>query len=132
MIVGSVASALVDPPDKRMNFSMEKTAGEEAKMYRELTELHDVVGSLGDLKALAPESGSVAVQKGSTSSRKTRDEGLKVTPAITSKVISILEVDSDTSSEDETLPVYNRADFDEEEEDDDPTLIQRDKPTAPV
>ncbi|MCJ1437057.1 telomere binding protein [Xylographa pallens] len=133
MAVGSAVSTLVDPPDKRMAFSMEGIAKAEISQYQELTEIFDSIGSLQDLKATVPQIGAQKPRRTTKDSQKVIGAISKAPSTTTSKIISIQELSDNSTSEDDSLPVYDRADFDEEEEEDeDPTLVQRNKSTAPV
>ena len=133
MAVGNAISALVDPPDKRINFSMEGASKDKAIQYQQLTETYDVVGSLEALKPAVPQGGTPLATRKNTESQKVTRTTSNGQLGKTSKIISIQELSDDSTSEDESLPVYDRADFDEDdEEDEDPTLVQRNKPTAPV
>ena len=127
MVVGVAVSDLVDAKDKRMTFDSEEVNSENGKWYRSLPKIADRIGLIDDLKA--------PVATGSNTKRPRKQaQRTKVTenskPASISKVVSIEEVDD--SSDDEDLPMYEKPDSDAEDSEDDPTLIQRDKPTAPV
>ncbi|KAL9120891.1 MAG: hypothetical protein Q9187_002558, partial [Circinaria calcarea] len=129
MVVGNAVSELVDPKDKRMNFSVEEIDKDDGKRYRGLINVSDSIGDISDLKlSLSASTTTVNLPKEMTRSVK----GVASKPAPYSKVISIEEVDDDSASEDEDLPIYDKPDSDEEDEDEDPTLVQRNKPTAPV
>jgi len=132
MVVGHAISELVDHVDKRMKFSAEDMSGSDGKWYRGLTSVNDAIGSISDLKP---------PQLSSTKSLATRTK-----PAIgdgkqakatsfakaSFKIISIEEIDGSSESEAEDLPMYEKPDSDPSDEDEDPTLVQRDRPTAPV
>ena len=127
MVVGVAVSDLVDAEDKKMTFGLEEVNSEDGIWYRSLPKMVDHVGLIEDLKA--------AGVTGSTTKRPQKQaQKIKVTqnskPASISKIVSIEEVDD--SSDDEDLPMYEKPDSDAEDSEDDPTLIQRDKPTAPV
>ncbi|KAL8703454.1 MAG: hypothetical protein Q9201_003359 [Fulgogasparrea decipioides] len=132
MFVGMAVSELVDPPDKRMNFSSAEVTGPQAQRFVHLTAVRDPLGSIEDLR------------HDSATSESTIDEARKLPPtkaiplgdagqALTrSKVVSIEEIDSASEPEDEDLPTYAKPDSDASDSDDDPTIVNRDKPTAPV
>ena len=127
MVVGVAVSDLVDAKDKKMTFDSEEVNSEDGKWYRSLPKLVDRVGLIRDLK--------VPVVADSTTKRpQEQGQKIKVTqdfkPASISKIVSVEEVDD--SSDDDDLPMYEKPDSDAEDSEDDPTLIQRDKPTAPV
>lgn len=132
MVVGTAVSDLVDSKDKRMNFSSEDMEGSDGRWYRGLTDVKD---SIRPIKDLLSKSGlkqpptprkespmrSVTVNKPKPSSS---------TKAGT-KIISIEEL-ADDSAEDDDLPTYAKPHSDPEDSGDDPELVQRSKPTAPV
>ncbi|MCJ1389293.1 telomere binding protein [Xylographa bjoerkii] len=131
--VGSTVSTLVDPPDKRMSFSIESTSKDEMRQYQQLIETYDCIGSLAELKATVPRTGAPLPERKTKKSQKVISAMSKTLSTTTSKIISIQELSDNSASEEDSLPIYDRADFDEdEEEDEDPTLVQRNKPTAPV
>ncbi|MCJ1378196.1 telomere binding protein [Xylographa soralifera] len=135
MAVGSAVSNLVDPPDKRMCFNMEGTSKDEMIKYQQLTEIYDSVGSLEELKMTAPQMGAKLPKIMTKGFQKVIGTTSKAPSATASKILSIQELSDDSTSEDDSLLVYDRVDFDEEEEeeeDEDPTLVQRNKSTAPV
>ncbi|KAH0562622.1 hypothetical protein GP486_002700 [Trichoglossum hirsutum] len=125
MVVGTAISSLIDKPDKIMNFSMEEMDSSEAAWYKSLTGVQDWIGSISSLKTPTTDKlkGSETTS-GSTASCAKRPIGS------TSKIVRIEEIESD--DEDDGLIPYEKPDSDEEDEDDDPTLVQRNKPTAPV
>ena len=131
MVVGTAFSELVDPKDKRMTFSIDEMDSSDGQWYRSLTSVKDSVGSIKDLKAASTPSikSSDQLSKSVNSNYPARP---KKTAQSTSKIISIEEVDDSSESEIEDLPIYEKPDSDPEDEDEDPTLIQRDRPTAPV
>ena len=131
MVVGTAFSELVDPKDKRMTFSTDEMDSADGQWYRSLTSVKDSVGSIKDLKTASTPSikSSDQLSKSVNSNHPARP---KKTTQSTSKIISIEEVDNSSESEIEDLPMYEKPDSDPEDEDEDPTLIQRDRPTAPV
>ncbi|KAI9811374.1 MAG: telomere binding protein [Pycnora praestabilis] len=144
MVVGVAISELIDKPDKRMAFSMNEMDNPEARWYRSLTSVKDEVGSLKDL-ALPAEMSLVPVTRiadglspfRASKANRSKDSGRVSGPktlaqASGTKIISIEEIGDDNEAmEDEFIP-YEKPDSDEEDEDEDPTLVQRNKPTAPV
>lgn len=131
MIVGTAISELVDPIDKLMKFSVEDIDSAEGQWYRSLTRIEDQVGSIGNLKPNSTSSRSTgariktrmpAQEKPSKSSNQT---------SLKSQILSIEEID-DSDSEEEFLPLHQKPDSDPSDSDEDPTLIQRNRPIAPV
>ncbi|KAL9025492.1 MAG: hypothetical protein Q9196_005696, partial [Gyalolechia fulgens] len=133
MYVGTAVSELVDPVDKRMNFSSEELATTEGRRYLGLTKVQDRVGSVEDLKA-----GTVATKELEKPARQTsvarqaEPRSSNNQAAKGSRIISIEEIESEPESEDDDLPTYAKPDSDVSDSDEDPTVINRDKPTAPV
>ena len=121
-------SSLIDAPDKRMKFDLEDMGSLDKQSYLDLLKDALSVGCLDDLKWFP---GAISTTKKSRTrvlpSRKKQSSekptGLK-TPIVQ-------EVDDDLDAEDD-LPTYAKPDSDKEDEDEDPTVIQRNKPTAPV
>lgn len=132
MIVGTAISELVDPEDKRMVFGAEDLKGPDGLWYKGLTHVQDDIGSIQDLK-VSPVSTTRATKNKKTTSAtgKTVVSTKQTKPGnATSKIISIEEIEG--SSDEDDFPVYEKPDSDPSDEDEDPTLVQRDKPTAPV
>lgn len=129
MIVGTAISELVDPKERQMNFDSEDVRSDEGQWYRNLTRVRDPIGSISDMKAAV----SASKKKKSRSEAEINNSKPSKTVAHSkpgSKIVSIEEIE--TSSEDDDLPVYEKPDSDPSDSDDDPTLVQRDKPSAPV
>ena len=127
MIVGTAISELVDKPDKRMNFGLEELENDESKWYRSLIQVQDRIGEIKDLVGRQIERKGVKGKK-----PMKRKETLAVVPvSAKSKITSIEEVASGSDTEDDLVP-YDKPDSDPEDSDDDPTLVRRGKPTAPV
>ncbi len=131
MIVGTAVSELIDAQDMRMNFGAEDLKSPDGLWYKGLTTINDVIGSFGDL-AISP----IAIQKGTKKATKLANKNVASSklPGRTnasSRILSIEEIGSSDSDE-EGLPMYEKPGSDPSDEDEDPTLVQRDKPTAPV
>ena len=128
MIVGTAVSELVDPKDKRMKFSAEEIDNSEGRALRALVHICDPITSTKDLL----ESRSGPDQSKRLQMKKTLgpQKPSPVKAASASKIISIEEIDS--SSGDDDLPIYGKPDSDPEDEEEDPTLVERNKPSAPV
>jgi telomere length regulation protein len=144
MIVAVAVSRLVDKPDKVMNFGVEELESEEAHSWLDLVQVQDKVGTIENLPATAPEP--VKKRTLQQPSKPVKRERLSAAPlSTTSKIIAIEELsDSDKAAgsdieaeeaeeeEDADLRPYAAPDSDPEDSDDDPTLVNRNKPTAPV
>jgi telomere length regulation protein len=127
MAVGEALSSLVDKGDKRMDFKVDEMSTAEAQWFKSLVNVSDTLGSLEPLK----------LGKVTDTSRQPKPRALKqkkpAAPPTGSKIISIEEIETDEEeSDDDGLTPYTRPDSDAEDSDEDPTLITRNKPTAPV
>lgn len=133
MVVAMEISALVDGPEKAMKFDIEEMDSEEAKWYRSLTGIEDSVGAIQDLsdwkETSAPQEAKKDIQGFST---KRRAGNASHAHVHTSKIVAIEEVSTEDEEDEEDLMSYEKPDSDASDSEDDPTLIQRSKPTAPV
>lgn len=132
MVVGTAVSELVDAEDKKMKFSMSEIDDEGGMWYRSLCKHNDIIGSVEDLKVAAVRSGKGATKTAAKQSSMQKGNDVKQKPVTQSKIISIEEVTEDSGDDDDNLPTYEKPDSDEEDSDEDATLVQRNKPTAPV
>ena len=131
MVVGTAFSELVDPKDKRMAFNSDEMDSSDGQWYRSLTRVNDPLGSIEDLKSASAPMSELTVQP-SRSINSSKLGRPKKPAQASSKVISIEEIDGSSESEAEDLPMYEKPDSDPDDDDEDPTLVQRDRPTAPV
>ncbi|KAL7936177.1 telomere length regulation domain-containing protein [Trichoderma chlorosporum] len=135
LIVGESLSTLMDDKSQKLDFHMEETENEEAQWLKSLTTISDDVGSIEPiLKTSATE---LPVKKENQPPQKRMQKPkakpkAKPEPSIsTIKPIAIIEEIDDSSEDDEDLVPYAK-DSDPEDSDDDATLVQRNKPKAPV
>ena len=129
MVIGEALSSLVDPEDKKMDFKMEEMSTLEAKWYRSLVTVSDSVGSLEALKSHAitkvPRKRKLTASQPKSNPRATQPSH--------SKILSIEEIGSaEEDSDNDGLTPYAKPDSDASDSDEDPTLITRNKLTAPV
>ncbi|KAL6235857.1 hypothetical protein BDW75DRAFT_239824 [Aspergillus navahoensis] len=135
MIIGTAISQLIEEPGKAMKFDLEEMESDEATWYLNLINTGDKIGSLDSIrtpnnmfKKPGPAATKAQTPTSATGSQGNHNQG-------TAKVVAIEEIgDSDEEDEvgnDDLIP-YEKPDEDPADEDDDPTLIQRNKPTAPV
>lgn len=133
MVVGTAVSDLVDTKDKRMNFSSEEMEGPDGRWYRDLTIIKDVtkpiraLASTLDSDLQPPKKKKSFVAHSALVKRPKPSDATKAS----SKVISIEEITDETSGDDD-LPSYAKPHSDPEDSDEDPELVQRNKPKAPV
>ena len=127
MVVGEALSSMVNKGDKKLDFKMEDTESVEGKWYKSLVGISDEVGTIepllkphADVSAPAPEQprrAAAPVRKPASQLPKTG---------------FVIEELSDDELTDDDVVAYGKPDSDEEDSDDDATLIRRDKPKAPV
>lgn len=135
MVVAETFSSLADQPDKRMTFKIDEMDTEEAKWYKSLVEIQDTIASIDSIK---PKEKDKKPAKPKATSSQAKPQFTK--PPVGSKIISIEEVFDDDDdevrneedSEDDDFIPYAKPDSDAEDSDEDATLVQRNKPTAPV
>jgi len=130
MLVGTAISVLVDAEGKRMNFSAEEIDSADGRWYRSLTSVQDPVGSIRDLRST--ESKTVDHPKKNHWKTLNGKPQRLFDKQSSSKIIAIEEVYEESESEDDDLIAYQKPDSDASDEDEDATLVQRNKPTAPV
>ncbi|KAF1932154.1 uncharacterized protein M421DRAFT_54230 [Didymella exigua CBS 183.55] len=127
--VGTAISKMLDKPELQLKIELEGSEAEEARWYERLAKVDDRLGSISDLRKKPTSKGS---RSRSTSKPKPTAKVAK-TPTITQiQGPRVIEVLSNSEDEDADLMIYSKPDSDPEDSDDDPTAINRNKPTAPV
>ncbi|TRX97634.1 hypothetical protein FHL15_001389 [Xylaria flabelliformis] len=129
MAVGEALSGLVHGKDK-LDFKMEEMDTEEAGWYKGLVNVSDKAGPLGPLKTSIPSPQAKTANKPVRSTRERVSSRPSKVPKTTGFIIE--EIEDDEEQEDPDLAPYAKPDSDAEDSDDDPTLINRHKPKAPV
>lgn len=114
-----------------MNFKSEEVNGTEGQWYMKLTKLEDSVGSISDLQ-LVSASKKTEIELSQVKATRAKSSHVLVQPISESKIISIEEIEDSSDSEDEDLPLYEKPDSDPSDSEDDPTLVERNRPAAPV
>ena len=132
MVLGNAVSALVDTEDKRMKFTAEELNSSDGQWYINLTNVEDTIGLIKDLKPLEASSVKSLGKRARPVTSNAKPTKLTKPPNASSKIISIEEINDSSESESDDLPMYGKPDSDPSDEDEDPTLVQRDRPTAPV
>ncbi|KAL8809223.1 MAG: hypothetical protein Q9200_003602 [Gallowayella weberi] len=134
MYVGTAVSQLIDSPEKRMDFGSDEMSNSQAQQYLRLTKVHDSLGSIDGLRSERATSVDLAVgrfKKAATIQEINFQPGVERS-SIGSKIISIEEIDNESETEDEDLPTYAKPDSDASDSEEDPTLVERNKPSAPI
>ncbi|KAL8822260.1 MAG: hypothetical protein Q9191_006999, partial [Dirinaria sp. TL-2023a] len=132
MFVGTAVSELVNPKGKRLNFSAKEIDSADGQWYRSLTGVQDEVGVIEDLKPTIADSKKKTASNPRAEHRHHKRDKLSSEEKPPSKIIAIEEVENKSDSEDDDLVAYEKPDSDVSDEDQDATLVQRNKPTAPV
>ena len=132
MILGNAVSELVDAKDKRMVFSTEELSSPDGHWYTNLTKVNDAIGLIKDLKPVEASSAKSLGKRSRPVTSNVKSAKLTKPPNASSKIISIEEINDSSEAESEDLPMYEKPDSDLSDEDEDPTLVQRNKLTAPV
>ncbi|KAI1502435.1 telomere length regulation protein-domain-containing protein [Biscogniauxia marginata] len=129
MVVGEALSGLVYGKDTKLDFKMDEMDTEDARWYKSLVQVSDKIGPLDPLRASLASPKPERIPNTEKSAKKHVSRPGKVPPK-TGFIIE--EVEDDDEQEDSDLVPYAKPDSDAEDSDDDPTLITRDKPKAPV
>ncbi|KAI4631649.1 uncharacterized protein J4E87_002355 [Alternaria ethzedia] len=127
--VGVAISKMVDNPELQLKLELEGSEAEEASWYQRLTEVDD---KIGEVTNLATKQDTVASTKRVQSKPKPPPKVSKASGITEIQGPRVIEVLSDSEDEDADLMVYEKPDSDPEDDTDDATAINRNKPTAPV
>ena len=134
MAVGEALSALIDNKAKKLDFHMDETDTEEAQWLKSLTAVSDAVGPMEPLLSRkrpdAPAPPRTARARPKPKAGKPHAQA-KPSVAEPAPRAIIEEIDSSSDEDDEQFSPMAKG-SDAEDSDDDPTLIQRNKPKAPV
>ena len=131
MVVGSTISELLDEPGKQLNFKAEDSNTTDWRWYKDLIGLEDRLGTIADLKNSFEQPYPTIKKPPKQSSRRERLPETS-TSTSNSKIVKIEEIENESVSEEDDLPMYEKPGSDPSDDDEDPELVQRDKPTAPV
>ena len=132
MVLGNAVSELVDAEDKRMKFTAEELDSSDGQWYISLTKVEDTIGLIKDLKPIEASSVKSLGKRASPVTSNAKPTKLTKPPNTSSKIISIEEINDSSESESEDLPMYGKPDSDPSDDDEDSSLVQRNRPTAPV
>ncbi|OAL67821.1 protein kinase subdomain-containing protein [Trichophyton rubrum] len=128
MIVGTSLSKLTDKPESRMKFDLAEMDSDEASWFLKLADTKDRVRTITDLKPPHTLSSTETVKERALNVKHEKMQGSSAKPTA-SKILPL--EDPDESNDDGLIP-YQKPDADTSDSDEDPTLIQRSKPTPPV
>ena len=128
MLFAMIISDMVDPEERRLRF---EEVEEDFSYFKSLATDDASVGSIADLRSFRLQESGQSSQL-STVRRKPNQKTLPKKVAQT-KIVEIQEVtNSEEESEDDDLLVYAKPDSDVSDEEEDATMVQRNKPVAPV
>ncbi|RDA92869.1 hypothetical protein CP533_2853 [Ophiocordyceps camponoti-saundersi (nom. inval.)] len=130
MVVGESLSALTDGKAKKLDFHMEEMETDEADWLKGLSRTEDHIGPF-DLLLSAQESAIPASRSMPAIPKPQHKVKPKSRPVAPLPKAIIEEIDSSDDNDDEDLVPYAKG-SDPEDSDDDATLVQRNKPRAPV
>ena len=145
MILAVAVSRLVDAPGKVMNFGVDEMDSEEAEWWSSLALIRDDVGHLQDIQQTPAEPPKKRVLQDISKSEPRKRHPISARVEGT-KIIAIEELpdsdedgpaagkydEEDEGEEEEDLQPYAAPDSDQGDSDEDPTLVNRNKPIAPV
>lgn len=136
MVVSMAISRLVDKPEVRISFDINKSKLEEADHYIKLTSVNDQVGTSDDL-VLNQYCSSPKTALSSTKHQKQSQTSLlpqSPSKGIINSTRIIEEIEDNGENDDgtENFVPYAKLDSDPEDEEEDPTLVQRDRPKPPM
>ncbi|KAL8406335.1 hypothetical protein RB596_004981 [Gaeumannomyces avenae] len=134
MIVGEAISCLAKTGGKGLDFDMNETKSDDAKWYKALVDISDIIGPVDSLRKRFETHGRPGLtKKAAKLPQKPPATTKHPRPAISqqAKKPVIMEV-VDSDEEEDDLAPYDKPDSDPEDSEDDAELVSRDKPRAPV
>ncbi|CAK7205911.1 telomere binding protein [Sporothrix eucalyptigena] len=146
MAVGEGLSSLMDDSKQKLDFHIDEMKTDEAQWYKDLVLITDMVGPFESLRKQAPVAKSAARSAANAPAEakptppKAAAKPVRRPPVLPKKTGFVIEeLDSDDDDKgttkagaDDDIVAYDKPDSDAEDSDDDPTMIRRDKPKAPV
>lgn len=131
MVVGSTISEVLDEPGKQLQFKAEDSDTPDWRWYKSLITLNDRFGTIADLRPETVSSKGMVKKSTKSASNRSKPSATR-TAQPSSNIVKIEEINDSSESEDDDLPVYAKPDSDPSDDDEDPELVQRNKPTAPM
>lgn len=133
MAVGTIISRMADKSELQLKFDFDEPEATEVKWYQRLAALDDKPGSIDALNTDTKATTINLSMRTKQAKPKTQAAKPAKSPAITEiKGPRIVEILDDSADEDDDLVPYDKPDSDPEDETDDPTEVNRNKPSAPV
>ena len=129
MVVGTTVSKLVDRTGARMTFDFDESEREEVTWYQDLLVVDDLPGSLSDLPLVSKPRRKSSEGKTRKTSTKSPSKTLQIEAKTPKPKIMVVEEEED---EDDDLTPYAKPDSDTEDETEDATMVERNKPKVPV
>ena len=131
MLVSTTISDLVDPEGRRLKFSIEDIDSANGRWYQNLTHVEDQIGSIEVLEPTGKDFQGYPPINSEFKSNRSKSIKL-IGQQGPSKFSAIEEVNDQSDPEEHDLIAYAKPDSDFSDEDEDATLVQRNRPNAPV
>ena len=136
MAVSMAISKLVDKPENRISFDVDSSKSEEAGYYVNLTTINDQVGTEDDLtsfkkSSIQPKNLTVIKHQKQFQTGLSRKSPLNEIKGFQGRIEEIDDDENDDEGAEDFIP-YAKVDSDPEDENEDPTLVRRDRPKPPV
>ncbi|KAI9656079.1 MAG: telomere binding protein [Bathelium mastoideum] len=144
MVVGTAISDLVDKAGAKLKFDVDELKTDDAKWYQDLVLIEDEAGGSPQvsefleskwLKTVMPTATTDLALRSLPKAAQQVDRSQAVTDVSQTAIAKVepskIQVLGD-DEEDEDLIPYAKPDSDPEDDDEDPTLVNRNRPTAPV
>ncbi|KAF2096650.1 hypothetical protein NA57DRAFT_42867 [Rhizodiscina lignyota] len=141
MYVGSAISELIDKSESRLKFDGDEMNTVDASWYRQLTQVRDAAGDISELKREPAKKLESTLPIRPASTKQTQKQPPKKIPAASATLpkkskptlpSSSLRIVELKDSDDDELTPYAKPDSDPEDDSPDPTLVNRNRPTAPI
>ncbi|KAM5359806.1 hypothetical protein ACJZ2D_014200 [Fusarium nematophilum] len=133
LVVGECLSSLIDDKKTKLDFKMEETETDEAQELKNLINISDPTGSIEPILSDNILETNIHFRKPAAKPKPLpKKPKPKKKPPITAANPKAIIQEVDSSGEDDQDLVPYAKDSDPEDSDDDPTLIQRNKPNPPV
>ena len=134
MVIATAISRLVDKPDYRISFEFDSSEAKKADWYINLIYINDPIGTNNDLIALKSLPTTFLPVNSSKRPKRLQSKSSPRSPLMKIERPRgiVQEIKKGHNKGKEDLVPYAKADSDPEDEEDDPTLVKRDRPKHPV